>query len=154
MPPQLLDLLPAVAIFGCGLQAGIMLSVIIHDWRVGALPASGYAAMHAMRDAGFRRAMPPLMLGSLAVSLLCALVVPGTVLPMGLSALLLLLSMQLTVRRLVPLNRRLVRHGMDMLPADIVRLRGRWERWHRLRTALSIAAFIAALAAGQGGGFR
>src|SRR5688572_25604675 len=61
-------LIAALALLG--LIAGIYVSALIHDWRIGDLSATQYTAMHQMRDKTFRRVMP--VLGLTTVVLVAA----------------------------------------------------------------------------------
>jgi hypothetical protein len=47
-------------------------------------------------------------------------------------------------RRIMPLSRASSKNQSATLPADWQSIQSRWQRWHTIRTFLSIAAVVAA----------
>ncbi len=127
-----------------GIVAGIHVSVLLHDHRIGELRPNHYVAMHQMRDRTFRCVMPGLwmMTWSLVTASTILLFAPGIARALsGISALMLLIDMALTVTRQMPLNDQIRGWTITTIPADWWRVRDRWATHHHLRTALAIAAY-------------
>lgn len=63
------------------------------------------------------------------------------------AAALLILSVVMSVLLLVPINNRGKTWTADSLPADWKQQRNRWDRYHYVRVAVIIAAFVLLVAA-------
>jgi Domain of unknown function (DUF1772) len=67
------------------------------------------------------------------------------------AAALLAVSVVLSIALLVPINNRSVNWTADDHPADWREQQQRWDRWHYLRVAVLIAAFVLAAVAAAAG---
>jgi uncharacterized membrane protein len=151
MPTLLMPaLLLILALSVLGVIVGIYVTGLIHDYRIGDLSASQYAAMHQMRDKAFSRVMPALGLGGFNLVLLAVLagVAPGTARVLGLAAVLMLLAdIALTIVAQLPLNQQIQGWAEGGIPADWAQARDRWARRHAMRAALGVSAYLCFAAA-------
>lgn len=141
-------LIAALALLG--LIAGIYVSALIHDWRIGDLSPAQYTAMHQMRDKTFRRVMPVIGLATVALVAASAALAVDPGLPRMLAwiaASLLIAIIALTVMRQVPLNERVQSWTEATIPADWTHVRDQWASQHQVRTALCLLAYACLLGA-------
>ena len=133
-----------------GVVAGLYVSVLIHDHRVGDLSADQYVAMHQMRDKTFRRVMPVVGLTTLALVIASALFAVGAGLPRLLAwtaVALLVVDILLTVARQLPLNAGIQSWTTTNIPSDWSAMRDRWAAQHSIRMLLGLAAYVLLLTA-------
>jgi uncharacterized membrane protein len=141
-------LIAALALLG--LIAGIYVSALIHDWRIGDLSATQYAAMHQMRDKTFRRVMPVIGLTTVALVAASAAFAVDPGLPRVLAWIataLLVTDIVLTVTRQVPLNLTIQGWTETTIPADWTQVRDQWASQHHVRTVLCVMAYACLLGA-------
>jgi hypothetical protein len=141
-------LIAALALLG--LIAGIYVSALIHDWRIGDLSATQYAAMHQMRDKTFRRVMPVFGLTTVVLVAASAAFAVDTGLPRVLAWIataLLLADVALTVTRQMPLNLAIQSWTEATIPTDWTQVRDQWASQHHMRTALCLMAYACLLGA-------
>jgi uncharacterized membrane protein len=141
-------LIAALALLG--LIAGIYVSALIHDWRIGDLSATQYVAMHQMRDKTFRRVMPVIGLANVALVAASAALAVDPGLPRLLAWIatgLLIVDVAFTVTRQVPLNERVQSWTETTIPADWAQVRDQWTGQHHVRTALCLMAYACLLGA-------
>lgn len=115
------------------------------------LPASAYVPYWQALNTDYGRAMPPLLLGALALlTTTSALSYRRGPLVFGLSVaamLLVIAVIVLTVACLEPLNRLADTWSAEQAPATWTEVRRRWWNLHLIRTTLATLAFVALLAA-------
>jgi hypothetical protein len=141
-------LIAALALLG--LIAGIYVSALIHDWRIGDLSATQYTAIHQMRDKTFRRVMPVLGLTTVVLVAASAAFAVDAGLPRVLAWIataLLATDIALTVTRQVPLNLTIQSWTEATIPADWTQVRDQWASQHHMRTALCLMAYACLLGA-------
>lgn len=141
-------LIAALALLG--LIAGIYVSALIHDWRIGDLSPAQYIAMHQMRDKTFRRVMPVLGLANVALVVASAALPVDPGLPRALAwvaAVLLAIDIVFTVMRQLPLNMRMQSWTEAAIPEDWAQVRDQWASQHHVRTALCLMAYACLLGA-------
>jgi hypothetical protein len=133
-----------------GLIAGIYVSALIHDWRIGDLSATQYTAMHQMRDKTFRRVMPVLGLTTVVLVAASAAFAVDAGLPCALAWIataLLIADVALAVTRQVPLNLTIQGWTEATIPVDWTQVRDQWASQHHVRTALCLMAYACLLGA-------
>ncbi|HWC78770.1 MAG TPA: DUF1772 domain-containing protein [Pseudonocardiaceae bacterium] len=139
------QVLGVVTIVLVGLMVGVEFAVAVFVNRIfDRLPeAHGLAA----RSDGARvlgRVMPVWYIASTALSVLWAVLDWGQ--PhcriIAIAAGLLVVSIVMSLVLLVPINSRVARWAAGEAPADWRRQIGRWNRWHYLRVAIIVAAFV------------
>jgi hypothetical protein len=140
----------AAALGLLGLIAGIYVSMLIHDHRIGDLSAEQYVAMHQMRDKTFRRVMPVMALATLGLMMAGAIFAVGAGTPRALALIavvLLATDAVLTIARQLPLNARIQSWTAATIPEEWSQARDRWAAQHRMRMVLGLAAYGCFLAA-------
>jgi hypothetical protein len=133
-----------------GIVAGIYLTGLIHDHRIGDLSAAQYTAMHKMRDETFRRVMPVVGLTTVVLVTVCAIFLAGSGtsrILTAVAAMLLVADMALAIRRQVPLNKQIQRWTHATVPSDWMRIRDQWAARHRVRAVLGTMAYACLLIA-------
>jgi uncharacterized membrane protein len=134
-----------LAVVMVGLIAGLMLGTGIEQHSLRALSASAWVTEHQVMDSWFRVIMPPYWNGTALVLLVAAVLSRGQARWLfGVAALLLIVSLLVTVRVEVPMNRSIALWNPDVPPANWAQVRDHWLAFHRLRTASGILAFVAA----------
>jgi uncharacterized membrane protein len=144
-----MTLLLAAALGLLGVVAGIYVSTLIHDHRIGDLSAEQYVAVHQMRDKTFRRVMPVVGLAILGLVTASAIFAVGPGTPRTLAAIaavLLAADVVLTITRQLPLNARIQSWTEATIPAEWSQARDRWATQHRIRMVLGLAAYVCFLA--------
>ncbi|MFJ9421846.1 anthrone oxygenase family protein [Streptomyces sp. NPDC101249] len=139
----MLDALQVVTTVVVGLMVGVEFSVaFVVNPILDGLPGDG--ALHGRARGGrmLGTVMPFWYAGSLALVAVLALAgrQRGTAL-VAVSAGLLLVSVVMSVLLLVPINNRSRTWTAETAPADWRRQTDRWDRLHRVRVAVVVAAF-------------
>ncbi len=133
------------ALLGSGVVAGVLFAVALSVLpALSAMPPDRYVYAHQLLGRRWDPTMPVIVLSTVALDVVLAvlatgaaraLLVAGTVLLIGVSAVSHLAN--------VPINRR-VKAVADpsALPADWTDPRPLWRRWHLLRTALAVLGLL------------
>jgi uncharacterized membrane protein len=136
-----------LAVLMVGLLAGLMLGTGIEQRSLRALDAFAWVTEHQVMDAVFSRLMPPFWNATAAMLLIATLFSPGrSRWCFAAGAALLILSLVVTVRIEVPMNRAIAHWNPAAAPANWSAIRDRWLAFHALRTVSGITAFVAATA--------
>ena len=136
-----------LALLGTGLAAGAALCILFAE-RSFAGGAADYVAYKQLMIRALTVPVPALAaLGVVAAAIDAALLWPrGASLPLALTAVAVLLNvaaMVLTVRGHFPLNDAIIAWSPATVPATWGAVRARWALIHALRTATSVASFVA-----------
>ncbi|MFI9388432.1 DUF1772 domain-containing protein [Kutzneria sp. NPDC052558] len=141
--------LRVLALLGSGIAAGVLFAVALSVLpALLAMPTDRYVYAHKLLGRNFDPTMPLIVLGTVAAEVVLAVLVAdqrgpyiaAAALSLGVSAVSHLCN--------VPINRRVKAVDEARLPADWQDPRPLWRRWHLLRTALALSAFlVCALAA-------
>lgn len=134
-----------LAVIMVGLIAGLMLGTGIEQHSLRALSASAWVTEHQVMDSWFRVIMPPYWNATALVLVIAAFLSRGQARwQFGFAALLLIVSLVVTVRVEVPMNRSIAMWDANLPPANWAQVRDHWLAFHRLRTASGILAFLVA----------
>jgi uncharacterized membrane protein len=134
-----------LAVVMVGLIAGLMLGTGIEQHSLRALSASAWVTEHQVMDSWFRVIMPPFWNATALVLVVAALLSCGQARWLfGVAALLLIVSLVVTVRVEVPINRSIAMWDANLPPANWAQVRDHWLAFHRLRAASGILAFVVA----------
>jgi uncharacterized membrane protein len=135
-----------LAVLMVGLIAGLMLGTGIEQRSLRALDMFAWVTEHQVMDAVFRRVMPPFWNGTAIILVIAAILSRGSSRWFfAVAAALLILSLIVTVRIEVPMNRAIEHWNPAAAPANWAAIRERWLAFHALRTASGITAFASAL---------
>ena len=137
-----MDWLPIVTVVVVGLMVGVEASVaFVINPIVDRLP--GNAGLLARSDGArmLGRTMPFWYVGSLVLTVATALLVPAAAWAAWTAAVLLVLSIVMSIALLVPINNRSKGWTPETAPADWREQSGRWDRLHIGRVAMIVAAF-------------
>jgi len=135
----------ALAVVMVGLIAGLMAGTGIEQHSLRALSASAWVTEHQVMDSWFRVIMPPYWNATALVLLVAAYISRGHARWLfGFSACLLIVSLVITVRVEVPMNRSIATWDASAPPLNWAQVRDHWLAFHRLRTAFGTLAFLAA----------
>jgi uncharacterized membrane protein len=136
-----------LAVVAVGLLAGIMLGTGMGQYAGRNLPEANWTLEHQSADALFRKVMP-VFFNATAILLIAASALSrsGSRWMFGAAALLIVLSIVITVRVEIPLNRTIASWTPGVAPPDWGMLRDRWLWNHWTRTMTSIVAFLCATA--------
>jgi uncharacterized membrane protein len=134
-----------LAMVSVGLLAGIMLGTGMGQYAGRSLPEANWTLEHQTTDSLFRKVMP-VFFNATAILLIAASVLAkgGARWMFGAAALLIVVSIVITVRVEVPLNRTIASWIPGAAPPDWRMLRDRWLWNHLIRTIASIIAFLCA----------
>lgn len=135
----------SLALIGSGLLAGTLFGVAVGVLPAFAsVPAQRYVSLHRVVGAGFDRVMPWITAGTTALDVIAAFGVAGPVRGLLLTAAVLQAGVAL-ISQLgnVPINRAVRALPEGPLAAGWPDPRGRWRRWHLLRTSLALGALAA-----------
>lgn len=140
------DVLAVVTVVVTGVLVGVEFAVAVFvNPIMDRLP--GTAGLAARSDGGrvLGRVMPFWYVGALVLGVGWILLAWGSaaVVPVGVAAGLLVVTVVLSVVLLVPINDRAKTWSEVGAPADWRDQLARWDRLHHLRTALLVAAFAA-----------
>jgi len=136
-----------------GLMVGVELAVAAFvNPILDRLPADGGLLARSDGARVLGRVMPFWYVGSMALAAVWAVAAWGHALTWAvvLAAGLLALSVVMSVTLLVPINSRVARWSAGGAPADWREQLGRWDRFHVLRVAVIVAAFVLLAVAGAG----
>jgi uncharacterized membrane protein len=134
-----------LAVFMVGLIAGLMVGTGIEQHSLRALSASAWVTEHQVMDSWFRVIMPPYWNATALVLVIAAFLSRGQARWLfGAAALLLIVSLVVTVRVEVPINRSIAAWDPNAPPTNWAQVRDHWLAFHRLRTASGILAFVLA----------
>ncbi|WP_432044183.1 anthrone oxygenase family protein [Streptomyces cadmiisoli] len=150
MPPMLLTVTRLAATLPVGLFAGGTLFMVLAPSLM-RLPASSYVPYWQALNTDYGRAMPPLLLGALALLVTTSVLSyrrGPLVFGLTVAAVLLVVAVVvLTVVQLEPLNRLADTWTAQQQPADWADVRRQWWNLHIIRTVLAMLALIVLLAA-------
>jgi uncharacterized membrane protein len=137
-----------LAVIMTGLIAGLMWGTGMDQYTHRLLSASAWVTEHQVMDALFSRVMPPFWNASVLVLFIAAFLSGRSARWLFLTAAVLLaLSLVVTVAVEVPMNRMIAHWDAATPPADWAAVRDKWLQFHLLRTLAGIAAFALATAA-------
>lgn len=146
--PILRSTIPFVAVVMAGLIAGLMWGTGMDQYTHRLLLSSAWVTEHQVMDALFRRVMPPVWNGSVLMLIGAAVLSRGSSRwYFSVAAMLLIVSLVVTVRVEVPMNRRIALWDAAAPPADWSEVRDRWLSFHLARTVCGVVAFVCATAA-------
>jgi len=135
-----------LAVVMVGLIAGLMIGTGIEQHSLRALTASAWVTEHQVMDSWFRVIMPPWWNLTALILIVAAFLSHGPSRWLfGIAALLLIVSLVVTVRVEVPMNRAIQYWNAATPPANWASIRDRWLAFHRLRAGSGTLAFILAL---------
>jgi Domain of unknown function (DUF1772) len=134
-----------LTVVAVGQLAGIMLGTGMGQFAGRNLPEANWTLEHQTTDALFRKVMP-VFFNATGILLIAAsaLSKSGSRWMFGAAALLIVVSIVITVRVEVPLNRTIASWTPGAAPPDWGLLRDRWLWNHWTRTTTSIVAFLCA----------
>ena len=138
-----MEWLPIVAVVVVGLMVGVEASVaFVINPIVDRLPDN--AGLLARSDGGrmLGRAMPVWYCGSLLLTVATALARPEGATATWTAAALMVVSVVMSVTLLVPINNRSKTWTPATAPADWREQIGRWDRFHVVRVAVIVIAFV------------
>ena len=137
-----------VAMVANGMAAGGMMIAVLGSGLLLTLPPQRYVALHQLLVTRFDPFMPACILTALvasAVSAAVAPVAPATVLH-AVAAVLLLVTVTISLTKNVPINNWLKTLDANALPPDFDRLLPRrvvWRNWNLVRTSTALTALAA-----------
>ena len=140
--------LEIVATLGISILAGILIGTGMAQCTAEGLPAPAWIMRFQLEDKLFAKAMPPLMLGTLASVAAAAFLSQGT--PRALyviSLLLMLVVLVVTVALEVPLNRHIQSWAASSPLPEWQHIRDLWLQRHVLRAIAALVASVSALIA-------
>jgi uncharacterized membrane protein len=133
------------AVLLVGLIAGLMLGTGIEQHSLRALTASAWVTEHQVMDVAFRAVMKPFWSGTVVVLIFAAMESRGSSKWLfGVAALLMILSLVVTVGVEGAINQAIAKWDPSAPPANWAEIRERWLAFHRLRTGSGIVAFLCA----------
>ncbi len=144
------DALALLFLVAVGILAGVLVGVDLAVVPLlGALPGERYLQVHKLLDPNFDPFMPRLSKVALVVGVALMVFAPGVPAKVTFAVALLCVVGVAVVSEAsnVRMNRRIDTWSAEQLPADWRAVRAAWGRWHRVRTGLSVAGFVAAIAA-------
>lgn len=153
--PRALGWCAALAVLGTastGLVAGVHLGGVPLAEALRTLDPAGYATTKQALDVSYPKLMKPLLLTTLAL-LAASLAAQGlakrrgAALAGGIALAAGVVVLVAVLRGDLPVNQRMDAWDPLAPPADWEAVRAEWERWFAVRTAASVVAFAAALAA-------
>jgi uncharacterized membrane protein len=128
-----------------GLMVGVEFAVAVFVNPIfDRLPADGGPAARSDGGRVLGRVMPVWYIGSLVLAVAWVAVAwgaPGTAAVL-VAVGLLVLSVLMSVTLLVPINNRVVRWAAEGVPPDWREQVHRWDRYHYVRVAVIVAAFV------------
>ena len=131
------------AVLLTGLLAGLMLGTAMDQYAAHLLSASAWITGHQITDAFFRRVLPTFFNLTLLTLIAATFAARGSGRWLfGLATVLLILSLLLTLRVEVPMNRQIALWKPAAPPPDWSEVRDNWLSSHFLRTASAVAAFL------------
>lgn len=143
----LVDVLGPVFLVLSGVLAGVLVGVELAVVpALAALPGDRYLQVHRLIDPRFDPVMPRLSQVALGAGIVVTVAVPGLAAKLagGFAVLSIIAVAAVSEAHNVRMNRHMDTWNAEHLPTGWESLRTRWGRWHRVRTAASIAGFIAA----------
>jgi uncharacterized membrane protein len=133
------------AVLLVGLIAGLMVGTGIEQHSLRALNASAWVTEHQVMDAAFRVVMKPFWSGTVLVLIIVAIESRrSSKWLFGVAALLMILSLVVTVGVEGSMNQAIAKWDPSAPPANWAEIRESWLSFHRLRTGLGIVAFLCA----------
>ena len=138
------DLVVVIGLLCCGITAGVFVAVAVSVVpALAAMPATRYVEMHRLLGRGYHPLMPIVVSAAiLAEVTLAVLAAGGSARAVHLAALGCLLGVQVVSHlRMEPVNVRVRALAPGSVPSGWTDPRRLWRSWHRVRTALAVAAF-------------
>jgi len=137
-----------IATFGIGLLAGILVGTGLSEFTARGLPESAWVMRFQLEDHLFARAMPPLMLTTLlALIAAFALARKPSRWFLGISIVLMLAVLVVTIGFEVPLNKQIQSWTPGSAPPVWQHVRDLWLQRHLVRMVACVMSFISALGA-------
>jgi hypothetical protein len=136
----------ALAVCVDGILAGVFVGSGLVEQSAKVLNGETWIRYKQAKERVYGRAGPILLLAALLLSIL-AVVAQGERAPFAAVILSLLGVLAVTGMVHVPLNRAIDAASPEAPPPGWADIRFRWRRWHWLRTALALAAFVLAIVA-------
>jgi len=126
-----------------GLLAGLMLGTGMDQYTHRLLSASGWTMEHQVMDALFRRVLPTFWNFTVLMLVVSAIVSRGAARWLfGVSAVLLTVSLGVTISIEVPMNREIAQWDAAAPPANWMAVRDHWLSFHLVRTVSGMIAFV------------
>jgi 2-polyprenyl-6-methoxyphenol hydroxylase-like FAD-dependent oxidoreductase/uncharacterized membrane protein len=144
------DALALVFLVAAGVLAGVLVGVDLAVVpMLGALPGEGYLQVHKLLDPSFDPFMPRLSKVTLVAGVALVVFAPGVPTKVTFALALLSIVGMAVVSEVfnVRMNRRIDTWSAERIPGDWQTVRATWGFWHRVRTVLSLAGFVAAAVA-------
>jgi uncharacterized membrane protein len=137
--------IPFLAVIMAGLIAGLMWGTGMDQYTHRLLQSSAWITEHQVMDALLSRVMPPFWNASVLILIAAAFFTRGQARSFfALAAILLAVSLVVTVSVEVPMNRKIALWNASVPPADWAEVRDRWLSFHLIRTIFGFIAFVCA----------
>jgi hypothetical protein len=134
-----------LAVVAIGLVAGILLGTGMSGFTAKSLPEPMWTKSFQLEDALFSKAMPPLMLTTLAALLVSCFVMRGSARGLFVAVtVFMLVVLIVTVKGEVPLNKQIQTWVPGTAPANWADIRDRWLANHLIRTIAGLFGFVCA----------
>jgi uncharacterized membrane protein len=141
-------IVPFLAVMMAGLIAGLMGGTGMDQYTQRLLHGSEWVMEHQAMDALFSRVMPPFWNASVLVLIAAAIFTRGSARSLfAVAAMLLAVSLVVTVSVEVPMNCAIALWNASSPPANWGEVRDRWLSFHLARTILGVVAFGCATSA-------
>jgi uncharacterized membrane protein len=147
---MVLQVCGALFLLLCGALAGVLIAVEVAVVpMMAALPGDRWVQVHRLLDPGFDPLMPNVNKVTLALGVVLAIFVDGAWAQIAFAvAVLSIIAVAVVSEKYnVRMNRDIDEWEVDRLPEGWAALRAAWARWNRVRTAISLVGFAAAIAA-------
>ena len=134
------------AVLLAGLIGGLLLGTAIEQHTLKVLSGSAWITARHSTDAVFSKLLPWLWNATLLLLFTAAYLNRGNARWLFLGgALLLLLGIVVTLVIEVPMNKQIAVWDEAVVPPQWAAIRDRWLRFHNVRTAAGVCAFVSAL---------
>lgn len=147
--PDLVSITGLAAELALGLYAGSLLTeacILVPYWR--RMPASEFRRLHGTLGPALFRYFAPLTAGTVLLVLAAALAGGQAEPGRAVAAVLVCAALAIFFGYFRRANAAFAAGNLS--DTDLARELVRWERWHRVRTALALAAFAISLAGSSG----
>lgn len=138
--------LAVFSVVATGLIAGTMLGSGIQLFTYRSLPEASWTLQHQAMDALFSRVMPPAFITTvIALVAIAVLAFSPTRWFFAIAALLVIATIAVTIAVEVPINKAIATWTAGAAPSNWMVLRDQWLRFHWIRTATGVLAFLCAV---------